>query len=299
AEEIVWLYNECGLFCLVQGRLDSAAGLFAIALRAAKEIEGGDRHSALWCRIHLNLAVADIERGRIREARKNLNAIVAIEDENPILRLLVRGYLALVDHYSGNADAAERVFVEVIEDLDKYGQSRSVAIFSRHLAELYRIKGPEAGPKALASVDRSIAAATKGGHEDVRQMARLSRVRLAIDRLLPEEADYIPRRLDEIEKYGIDMGMPRLVADTAYARASHLLRLGETRHATQLACQCIGVATANQLRLRQMTAMALLGRICERRGLVHAARQLLARAFELAENCDYSNVRASVRRHHA
>jgi hypothetical protein len=296
SEEIVWLYNECGLFALIQGRLDSAAGLFALALRAAQEIEGGDSRGALWCRIQLNLAVADIERGCIREARSHLQMIYEVGDENPILRLLARGYLALVEHYTGNSSLAEEWLKVVIEDLDKYEQSRSVAIFSRHLAELYRLRGEAGKEQALRAADRSIAAATKGGHEDVRQLARLTRVRLAIDELHQEDPDSIQRRLEEIERYGVEMGMPRLVADTAYAKATRLLRLGETRNAAQMACQCIEVATTHNLRLRQMTAIALLGRICERRGMVGAGRQLLARAFELAESCNYSNVRASVRR---
>jgi tetratricopeptide (TPR) repeat protein len=297
-EEIVWLYNECGLFALVQGRLESAAGYFGVALRAAEKIEPTDAHGALWCRIHLNLAVTDIERGRIREARKNLQVIYSIEDENPILRLLARGYLALVEHYSGNSALAKTWFSEVIEDLDTFGQSRSVAIFSRHLAELYRLGGEADRGEAVRAADRAIAAATKGGHEDVRQLVRLTRVRLAMEDLLSDERDSIARRLDEIERYALDMGMPRLLADITYAKASHLLKLGETRHATSLACKCIQVSTANSLRLRQMTAIGLLGRICEARGFHEASRHLLNRSFALAEACDYSHVRASVRRRH-
>jgi tetratricopeptide (TPR) repeat protein len=298
AEEVVWLYNECGLFALVQGKLDSAAGLFDLALRAARRIEGTDAHGALWCRINLNLAVVDIERGRIREARKNLQAIYAIEDENPILRLLVRGYLALIEHYSGNATLAKTWFSQVIDDLDGFGQSRSVAIFSRHLAELFRLGGEPDKVEAVRAADRAIAAATKGGHEDVRQLARLTRVRLAMDGLLPEEKDLIAKRLEEIESYAIDMGMPRLIADIAYARASYLLKLGETGHATRMAFKSISIAAGNGLKLRQMTSVARLGRICEARGLTDAARQLLGHAFEMAESSDYSNVRASVRRRH-
>jgi tetratricopeptide (TPR) repeat protein len=298
AEEFVWLYNECGLFCLIEGRLDHAAALFGVALRSAATIEEGEKHGALWCRIHLNLAVTDIERGNIREARTHLTAICAVTDENPILRLLAAGYLGLVDHYSGNSAHAENVLNKVIQDLDKYGQSRSVSIFARHLAELYRLRGQEARAQAVAAVDRALASATKGGHEDVRQMAMLSRARLAIDGLLDDDALTVQLRLDEIERYGVDMGMPRLLADVAYARASHLMELGDTRHAAQLACKCLEISTAHELRLRQMTALALLGKIYQRRGRHATAHSLLARAFDLAEACDYSNVRDTVRWHH-
>lgn len=294
AEEIVWLYNECGLFCLVEGRLDPGAEMFDLALKAAARLEGADELGALRCRIHLNLAVVDIDRGRLREARRNLNLIKNINDENPILRILAQGFIGLFEHYAGNLDVAERIYMTVINDLDKFEQSRSVAIFARYLADLYRVRSAGEVEKALRAIDRANAAATKGGHEDVRQLVKLSRVRLAISGMIEQEASGIHRSLDEIERYGVNMGMPRVQADVAYARAAHLLKLGETCHAATLACQCIEIATANNLRLRQMTALALLAKIYERRGLNAAAAPLLKRAYELADSCDYSNVRQSV-----
>jgi SIR2-like domain len=295
-EELVWLYNECGLYCLVEGRLGSACGLFDLAINHAATLEGSERHGALWCRINMNLALADIERGRIRDAKKKLLAIRSVSDENPVLRLLAHGYLGLIEHYSGNTDVAETIIKSVIGDLDSFGQSRAVAIFSRHLAELYRLRGKDFKLEAAAAADRSVASATKGGHEDVRQMAKLTRIRLAIDGLLPEESVPIQQRLDEIERYGLDMGMPRLIADVSYARAAHLLSLGETRHAASLACKCIEVCAINSLRLRKMTALALLAKICAKRGFKVAAAGLKIKATELAESSDYSNARDSGRR---
>ena len=290
AEEIVWLYNECGLFCLVEGRLDAAAGLFHVALRAASMIEPQREHGALWCRIQMNLSITEIERGRIREARRTLLAIRERDDENPILRILAHGFIGLVEHLSGNLSVAKDIYESVVEDLHPFGQSRAIAIFSRHLAELFRAMGPLYADEATRAIDQAINAAVNGGHEDVHQLALLSRVRLAIDGLVHLSSEVLQRELDKIERYGRVMGMPRLIADTAFARAEHLLKLGETRHAARLACQCLEVATANSLRLRQMTALALLAKIYERRELVRAARLLRARASELAELCDYSNL---------
>ena len=298
-DEMAWLYNECGLFCLVEGRLDVAAAMFGNALNTARQVEGEDERGALWCRIHLNLAIVDIERGRIREAAGYLRAIMEVDDENPILRILARGFLALVDHCSGNLELAERAYLETIEDLNHLGHLRSVAIFSRHLAELYRIWGPNVADKAVRAIDQAIAAATKGGHEDIRQLANLSRVRLAIAGVLPADAlakerPLIQQNLDAVERYGHRMGMPRLLADTAFARSLFLLDLGETRHAASLAHACLEVSNTHNLRLRQMTALALLGRIYERRGLRDLSEPLLARAFSVAFNCNYSNMRESV-----
>jgi tetratricopeptide (TPR) repeat protein len=290
-EEIVWLYNECGLFYLVQGRLDLAAEQFELALLAASRLEGRTDRGALWCRVHLNLAVVDIERGLLREARKYLLEVRDVADENPILRVLAQGYLALVEHYSGSFQLAIQHYKAVIDDLEGFGQSRSAAIFSRHLADLYRTQGPTERAHAYQAIDRAIAAATKGGHEDVRRMAVLSRVRLLISDPGPASASEIQGNLDEIEKYGHAMGMPRMLADVAYARATHLLQLGETRYAATLARRAISIATANNLRLRQMTGLGLLSRIYQHRGLTAAAASIRRRALEMAEACDYANVR--------
>lgn len=296
-EEIVWLYNECGLFYLVQGRLDLAAEQFELALRAAARLEGRTDRGALWCRIHLNLAVVDIERGQLREARRYLLDVRDVPDENPILRVLAQGYLALVEHYSGNFQLAIQQYTAVIDDLEGFSQSRSAAIFSRHLADLYRTQGLSERAHAYQSIDRAIAAATKGGHEDVRRMAVLSRIRLLISDPGHASAVDTQASLDEIEAYGHAMGMPRMLADVAYARATHLLQLGETRYAATLARRAISIATANSLRLRQMTGLGLLSRIYQHRGLAAAAGTIRRRALEMAEACDYANVR-SVTAHH-
>lgn len=295
ADEIVWLNNECGLFCLVEGRLTNAAGMFRQALEAARQVEGRDPRGALWCRIHLNLAVVDIERGRIREADERLADIEGVADENPILRIMARGFRGLVQHLSGNLQQAQTTYEQVIEDLVRLGQLRSVAIFSRHLAELHRLQGQGAAFSAFQAIQQSIAAATKGGHEDIFHLAMLSRVRLAIAGVLPadvfERDDHaIQKDLDAIEHYGHVMGMPRLLADVAYARARYLLKLGETRHAARLAHQCLSLCGSNGLRLRHMAGMALLGRIYRARGMTQLAETMLAQANVAAREYHYGNL---------
>jgi tetratricopeptide (TPR) repeat protein len=295
-DELVWLNNECGLFCLVEGRLENAAGMFRQALIAAEGVEGTDPQGALWCRIHLNLAIVDIERGRIREADEKLAVIEGVADENPVLRILARGFRGLVEHLSGNLGRAETIYVKVLDDLVPLHQLRAVAIFSRHLAELYRLRGASTAVKAFHAIEQSISAATKGGHEDIRHLAVLSRVRLSIAGVLPAEVLArsgltIQSDLDAVERYSHVMGMPRLLADVAFARALYLLRLGETRHAARMAYQCLGLCGANGLRLRQMTALALLGRIYSRRGRPTLAEPLFEQAYAMAAECHYGNMR--------
>jgi hypothetical protein len=292
AEEIVWLYNECGLLCLVEGRLEAAAGLFRRAWRAAQQLEPGKEHGALWCRIHLNLAIVEIERGQIRAARHNLEAIRTMPDENPILRLLAHGLFGMTEHLMGNLSGAEAIYTHVIADLQAYGQSRAIAIFSRQLGELYRRQGVASFDKSEVAIESAIERAHQGGHEDIRQLAKLSRARLRIDRLTDKQVvGHVQEELDAIERYGYSMGMPRIVAEVAYARSSYLLSLGETHYAMSLAADSLELATANDLRLRQVTALALLAKSCEHRGMQAASEPLRLRAAELAEACDYTGVR--------
>ncbi len=292
AEEIVWLYNECGLLCLVEGRLETAAGLFRRAWRAAQTLEPNKEHGALWCRIHLNLAIVEVERGQIRAARHNLEAIRAVPDENPILRLLAHGLFGMTEHLMGDLAGAEAIYTDVIADLQAYGQSRAVAIFARQLGELYRRQGPGSFDKAEDAIERAIERAHQGGHEDIRQLAKLSRARLRIDRFTESEVvGRVQEELDAVERYGYSMGMPRIVAEVAYARSSYLLGLGETHYAMTLAADSLELATANDLRLRQVTALALLAKSCDHRGMQAASEPLRLRAAELAEACDYTGVR--------
>ncbi len=220
AEEIVWLYNECGLLCLVEGRLEAAAGLFRRAWRAAQRLEPNKEHGALWCRIHLNLAIVEVERGQIRAARHNLEAIRAMPDENPILRLLAHGLFGMTEQLMGDLSGAEAIYLNVIADLQAYGQSRAVAIFARQLGELYRRQGTASSfDKAEDAIERAIERAHQGGHEDIRQLAKLSRARLRIDRFNENQVvGRVQEELDAVERYGYSMGMPRIVAEVAYAR---------------------------------------------------------------------------------
>lgn len=295
SEEVAWLYNECGLVCLVQGRVPQAVDLFRQALRViGARLEPEGRMGALTARIHLNLGVMEIERGRAQGARRYLCVIRDLEDENPIIRLIARGLLALTDHLAGKLDLASREYEVVIDLLERRGKSRAVAVFCRHLSELYRLKGPDARSNAWQTINRAIASASKGGHEDILHFCRLSRVRLVMDDPSSTEKSDIQRQLDVIETYAQTMGIRRMLAEVAYARATLLLQMGETRHAARHACNCLRIATQMELRLRQVTALSLLAKIYARRGNESAARLLKARASALADTCGYVTAKASV-----
>ncbi len=288
AEEIVWLYNECGLLSLIEGRLNDANALFDRALAAAARIEPEAERSPLRTRVRLNKAVVDLERGRIAVARHQLGLIVQRTDEHPAIRLIAEGYTGVCAHVNGDFSTAKARYGAVIDALRDRGDARGVAIFSRHLADLHRASGAAGAAEAYAAVDQSIAHAQRSGHEDVRQLARLARARIDISQLPTTlRADGIQRDLDDIEHYAEVMGMPRLVCEVAFARATFLLAIGETRHATTLASRCLQVATMCDLKLRQVSGLALLARIYEKRGHAVAAGALFALAQTFANLCDY------------
>ncbi|MBL6431069.1 MAG: tetratricopeptide repeat protein [Alphaproteobacteria bacterium] len=74
-DEIVWLYNEAGLTCLVQGNLTDAVALLRQAIEFNRGIEGQEDVGRQHNRISLNLAMVQIERGRLSAARSRLRRI--------------------------------------------------------------------------------------------------------------------------------------------------------------------------------------------------------------------------------
>ncbi|MBI1405082.1 MAG: hypothetical protein GC145_03030 [Caulobacter sp.] len=137
AEEIVWLYNECAVLSLVQGKLSDAQALLEAALRAAKRIEP-DETGALHVRLLLNKAVVDIERGHGFQAKEYLTRIVDMVGEHPVPPMIAEGYLGLISHLAGEVDAALARYERAIRDLSAVGRSRAASIFSRHRGDLLR-----------------------------------------------------------------------------------------------------------------------------------------------------------------
>lgn len=296
AEELVWLFNECGVVSYMQGHLTDADALFVLAAEAAQRFEYITDHGAMHTRIQMNRAYLDIERGRARDVQRSMREIAAREDEHPVVRLCARGVLGLIEHLAGNLDAAENQYKDVIAKLAERGRARSAAIFSRHLADLYRVQGPEQFGKARKAVNEAIAYAMRDGHEDVRQLAALSDIHL---KMLEPEADplTIQHEIESVITYGRVMGAPRLVAEGLLLRGVLQLRQGDTRDAARVLVQGLAIAGECDIKLRQVTGLMLLADAYDKRntpGERDAARILLKRAYELAGRCDYANAKASI-----
>lgn len=296
AEELVWLFNECGVVSYTQGHLADAEALFGLASEAALRFEFATDHGAMRTRIHMNTAYLGIERGRSREVQREMTAIMARKDEHPVLRLCAQGMLGLIDHLAGNLAKAEEHYTYVIPRLIELERARSAAIFSRHLADLYRVQGPEFFPKARKAIDEAIAGAVRDGHEDIRQHALLSEIHLSMLEGIAEPL-LVQRQIDSVITYGRVMGAPRLVADGLLLRGVLQLRQGDTRDAARVLVQGIAIAGECDNKLAQVKGLMLLSEAYEKRMTIEdrsAANVLLKRALELAGRCDYANAKASI-----
>ncbi len=287
SEEIVWLYNECGLLSFVQGHIADAHALFGLALKAAREIEP-DETRPLHLRIRLNKAVVDIERGRPNEAWQHLKRVEA-NDDDPVLTYLAKGYLGLIEHLAGNSNDADARYEEAIQNLVKNECSRAAAIFAKHRGDLMRALGDERRPDAQHWIEQSLNFAQEGCHEDVRHMTLLSRANLRIGEK-GQGSGEIYSDLDEAERYAQIVGMPRLACEAAALRARLLMEQGETRLATSLAADSLRIAATNNLRIRKMNALLLLTEICMKTRQPHQAKPLLTLASRLAKSsgCHYA-----------
>jgi tetratricopeptide (TPR) repeat protein len=284
AEEIVWLYNESGVLSLVQGRIPHAIHLFDLALNAARRIEpntAGFLHS----RILLNRAIAQIERGRGADVREDLEHISRHhEDEHPLPPLIAKGYLGLVCHLTGQVTQAHEHYDMAIKGLLAHNRARAASIFKRHKADLYRAQAdPLEMGQALALVEEAIRLALESGHEDIRHMALLSRVRIGIVMREPSH-EKLHVELNAVERYARLIGMPRLAAEAAELRAVLHRKGGDMNTAGTVAAKGLEIATRNGLRLRKINLLLLLADINAKRGQLESARPLLELATGMARN---------------
>jgi len=287
AEEIVWLYNECGVLSLMQGSLADAHFLFAMALAAAKEIEPNEDRP-LHVRILINKAVVDIERGHAAEARQYLERIITYAVEKDTTTLIAQGYLGLIEHLAGNAEVAKRYYLNTIQQLTDRRASRAAAIFSMHLGDLLRALAVDTDlalrTASLQKIDAALSLAQEGCHEDVRHLALLARAQHWISFDPNGRASEIHNDLDEADRYARVVGMPRITTQVSALRARLLMKQGETRLASALARQSLEIACTHDLRVRKMNALLLLSDIYMRRRQYADARPVVHLGERLAKS---------------
>ncbi len=283
-DEIIWLYNECGVVCLVQGNLVDAQTFLRQALKLNRTIEGrgegGDQH----CRIGLNLAMVQIERGRLDSATRRLDDIIHHSSSDSIVHSLALGQKALIYHMRGQLGLAFSNYEAALKHLRQMEDSRGISIICRHLGDLKRRQGDLA--QANSYLSEALASAELGGHEDLYHRIRLARIRVKIATGDSKPIDHVDH-LQQIERYAEIMDMPSLLCETLHIRAEFLLSQGETEVAGKLLKEVIAKAKRNQLNLRLASATTLYGKVMFQRKQFETGKRLLRAALEMVKQYDF------------
>ncbi|MDA4844746.1 SIR2 family protein [Hoeflea poritis] len=289
ADEVVWLYNECGVVNLVQGNLSDAVSLLRQAITINRRIEGQMDGGAQHNRISLNLAIAQLERGRLTAARSRLTAICGSEEQKSQRKgrvwHIAHGYLGLVDHLMGNIDSARRHYERAIRVLDIYGDTRACAIFYRHAGDIERAQGDF--DKAKSNFRSALAFAEAGGHEDVHKRVRLSMIRADIAASVADgrrpEVTQVMVELKMVGDYADIMEMPSLRVDVDHVRAELLLADGETTLAGELLSRNLTITKRNEMYLRMNGTLTRYAEALHLRGLSDQANSILFSSLEIAK----------------
>lgn len=287
-DEIVWLYNECGVVSLVQGDIRAAIGMFRQAIAMNRCIEGKSDGGAHHNRVSLNLAIAQIEAGRVEAAKVRLAAIceseVAFGNFKGRLWHLAHGYLGLVLQLSGDAVSAAKHYERAITILRAYQDNRACSVFCRHYGDLERSRSEFF--LARKRINEAINFAQAGGHEDMHKRARLSMIQLEMAD--PEErtkvkTKTVAARIASLEEYGETMEMPSLLCDCWFSRSELLLEQGEATLAGTLLARQMALAKRMGMRLRLNKGMTAYARVLSLRGNKDQARKLLFTSLEMAK----------------
>lgn len=295
-EEIAWLYNECGVISLVQGKLGDAAALFERSERAVvTNLESG-RAGPLHNRVALNAALCDLERGGGRNARRRFERLLGSSFEQEALKSVAHGYIALCDHLSGNTELAIHRYGEAIEQLTRLQRNRAASIFAGHLANLYMSRLGDADLELSQKwIKEALNLAANGGHEDIRQAAIVSRTRLAMH-LGVRGHGTLTARLDGVESYANAAGIPRLLCESYLLRSAIAQKGGDLHGAARSASDALELATRWDMQLRKISAMTRLGDVLMIRNQKQEANALLVRAMSMADKAQFYIARDAAER---
>lgn len=291
-DELAWIFNERGLTALLQGRIYDSLPLFERATRLMSHWEAGKEnlhefHSSER-RIQLNYAYALIERGQLEQARGILVEIrltsKRIKWHTPTKSEAVAiGYLALCDHLNGSFENAEKGYLEAIRKMTRFGRDRGVAIFYRHLGNLYRAEGSYA--KAEKYLNFAVNKAAQCEQRDVLHWALTSQAELYIFDGRNNEATAIIRR---VSSYASKMGLYSLEAAILLVESQMMLRLGELDLSGNFASKAISNSVRNGGRLRKLSGLVTYADILVHRGEFELASSILDEAKTEAEKCGYN-----------
>ncbi|WP_350333915.1 SIR2 family protein [Coralliovum pocilloporae] len=290
-DEIAWLFNERALTSLIQGRMFDAMPLY----RKAREVmshkvtpdSDTKAFNAVERRINLNYSVAKIERGKIRDARIILEDLarssVSVRFSTPSrLEPYIIGYTALCDHLGGSFETARLGYAEALSYLSKVQELRAVAVFKRHLADLYRTIGDL--DLAQNEIQLAINAASQAQQRDVLHLAYASRAQI---HLVLGKRDEVEEILPQLTEYAERMGLYRHQSDALMVKARLNIADGDLGLAADAIAGSIAICTRHGLRLRKLSGLVAYGGIQYLREQDKIAHSVLKNAKAEAEHIGY------------
>jgi tetratricopeptide (TPR) repeat protein len=283
-DEIMWLYNECGVFSLAQGNVHDAHALFGRALSQGKRIEG--RHGGpMRRRILLNDGLAALHRGRLNEARRDFQEAMDAH-EDPTIRYAAMGYLGSCHHLGAELERAEQLYAEALDHLLAIPRLRAASIVACNFGNLHWHL--ERVPDAERMYEKSVRLAVAAGSVDLAHLHRVAQTRI----LRQDPADTASLRearryLDDAEAYANQMDLPYPLADVLNAHAEIQLLHKDAKAAGIYATRALRIARLSGLRLRKLAFLEGMTRIYRERGQAEAASRLLERIMQSARDIGY------------
>ena len=280
-DEIMWLYNECGVFSLAQGNMHDAHAMFGQALSQARRTSSPMRR-----RLLLNQGLAAMHRGRLRDARNCFVEIMEGEREHFGLKFMAQGYLGSCDHLQGQLEAATIHYNEAFKGLLAIPRPRAASIVARNLGDLFWHQGEE--PKAREHYATSIRLAESSGAVDLFHLHRTALTRTM--RRDPKDTRQVRQAamyLQDAERYAEEMELPYVLAEALISRAEVQLVYDDVELAADYASRALMIARLYGLRLRKLAYLEALTRIYRARGQAAVADRLLERIVQSARDIGY------------
>lgn len=284
--ELVWLYNECGVVNLAQGKLEDADSVLSLAEAAAGMVEA-DPTGSLHVRVRLNAALVMIERGRPLRARSMLVPIAQRVGGNTTSPQIARHYLGLLEHLAGNYAEAERQYKAAEEGMVSDKRWRALALLKKDMADLHLVRHPHETEQALAIVNEAMDLAQRGGHEDVRVMCALTRASIHVHSKSTADHAKVYGALLDAERHAHELDMPRVLCEAREIRACMLLQQGETRLSASEASRSLEIAALYDMKLRKARGLLTLARIYHARADDDGALALVETGSEIAASAEY------------
>jgi ATP/maltotriose-dependent transcriptional regulator MalT len=191
-----------------------------------------------------------------------------------------------LEHLGGNYQLAEEKYKEALAGLRHHERSRAASFVLMGLADVTLKRKADGIKDALILVDEAIGLAQLGGHEDLRVLAGLTKVRLLVqsERLAGEG---LFEQLSAAQRYAVTMDIPRIACEAHSLRARLLSQQGEYRLSAAEATASLEIASLYDLKLKKARSLLTLAQIYCKRGDIDGARSMIRMGEDIASSSGY------------